>query len=773
LPVRPAFGPIRDDDRALALRGDDPILLAQMVSRRSKSKELEHGRGVTITHGLFSPDGRRAATAGEDRTVRLWDAANGRAIVSPFPHPTDIRRIAFSPDGRYLSVVSADHRAWLWDCAVGSPASRRLRVNQKFGVWQTYPRFNRDARRLTALFRDDPESDAQVPFLLPAMWDTDTGDLVQLDIAEDSLIQTAFSSDGAYLATADRNGRVWIHDLANGQRVRSRTYKGEVLYLAFSGEGWHLLSVIDPGPGNADKGAVADKKLEAHVWQWNQEDSRSLPFSGGARLLLSPDGSRLAIAPTKAAMEVRDVATGRSIELRSPPPEGEVGLMAFSGDSCVLLTVFKDKSAQLWDLRTGDLLNKDNPIVHDEAIFQAKFSTDNRYVLTASARRLRPGERPTADNQGEGEVRVWEAATGRAVSEVMKHAGPVYHAAFSADGRWVVSACDNAEFFRHEARLWDADSGTPLTPVLTALGNCSDVALSPDGRRLLTVSFEGNVHEWPLDALVGSASEASSAAEVLSGRRIDSSDTARELEAASWKDTWKTLRDKQAPFLRRASEAEVKTWHLEALDDCHWDKQWRAAALHLQYLINHGEDTSQRRHEQALAFLLAGDGSAYRRACEESWQRFRNSRQADDLSQIVRTWPVRPVPMDRQGRLVQIPRNAVELRQGNPFCTQHHVLGAALYRAGKYEEAIRELQTAEGLCRRRPYPWDLLFLALAYHQQGNKEEARGAWNKFIDRMRQDKDASGWLLKLDPMESMELEILRREGENLGLAATPKT
>ncbi|MGW0580677.1 NACHT and WD40 repeat domain-containing protein, partial [Streptomyces sp. NPDC002920] len=75
------------------------------------------------------------ATAGDDRTVRLWDARTGRGTAVLSGHTGRVLAVAFSPDGALLASGGEDGTVRLWDVPADGPPAPRATLVGLPGGW--------------------------------------------------------------------------------------------------------------------------------------------------------------------------------------------------------------------------------------------------------------------------------------------------------------------------------------------------------------------------------------------------------------------------------------------------------------------------------------------------------------------------------------------------------------------------------------------------------------------------------------------------------------
>src|SRR5713226_9096803 len=89
---------------------------------------IPHRKGFGITYRghadgvqavVWSPDGKRIASASLDKTVQVWDATNGGHLFTYRGHTDQVFTLAWSPDGKYLASAGADKTVQVWDATDG------------------------------------------------------------------------------------------------------------------------------------------------------------------------------------------------------------------------------------------------------------------------------------------------------------------------------------------------------------------------------------------------------------------------------------------------------------------------------------------------------------------------------------------------------------------------------------------------------------------------------------------------------------------------------
>jgi WD40 repeat protein len=80
--------------------------------------ELE-GHTDSVTAAEVTPDGRRALSASEDRTLRIWDLENGQTLRTLEGHTRRVNFVGVTVDGRRAVSASADQTLRLWDLENG------------------------------------------------------------------------------------------------------------------------------------------------------------------------------------------------------------------------------------------------------------------------------------------------------------------------------------------------------------------------------------------------------------------------------------------------------------------------------------------------------------------------------------------------------------------------------------------------------------------------------------------------------------------------------
>jgi WD40 repeat protein len=452
--------------------------------------------------------GRGTASEPENDFAGLWDRQQLVAAEAP-----PMARMTDAVEGATAVAVSASGR-WLFS---GHQLGKGILWKHPDGGGTVEPGWTIDSigRPISAAWFSPDESRLFcVSEYVIRQFDVATGrELVQGRLSHaENVISAAMNGDGTRLIAASGDGSLTLWDLSRPDAAGAKpqaslvTPKRNIQAVDITGDGAFVLDVGTVEAGDGTEKTVRLFHVQSDGSLQEKSQIRFLGQEPESAVFYRDDASQIVVVGGYEAV-LWDIGQPVPQRIRTFSAEGIPTAVRVSSDGRQVVTAHQDGAVKVWDAASGRAVARlQTP--PDATVPFACFSPDDGSVFTAGS---------------DGQVSVWQAESGEFVRQFCRHESgqAIYQIAISPDGKKLATASADGT-----ASVWDLQTGERLAELTGHQGEVLAVAFHPKEQWLATAGADQTARVWdlatkePLAVLRGHSKRVSTLGFSPDGRRL-------------------------------------------------------------------------------------------------------------------------------------------------------------------------------------------------------------------------------------------------------------